>query len=84
MPWFTYTSSAVTEPSATSRRTDRRFEALVEAGELFVRPQEAVLHYILRVLLVARHTICQPEQRTAVALHEHPKRVVVARPRPGD
>ncbi len=57
---------------------------LVEAGELLVRPQEAVLHDILRVLLVASHTICQPEQRTAVALHEHPKRVGIARSRPGD
>src|ERR1035437_9338452 len=57
--------------------------ALVEPGELFIRPQEAVLHYILRVLLVASHTKCEPEQGTAVALHEHPKRVGIARPRLG-
>ena len=31
------------------------------------------MHHILRVLLVTSHTICQPEQSTTVALHEHPK-----------
>ncbi len=65
------------EPGAEAR-------TLVEAGELLVRPQEAVLHDILRVLLIASHTICQPEQWTAVALHEHTKRVGIARPRLGD
>ncbi len=57
---------------------------LIEPRELPVGAEKAFLHHVFGVLLIASHTISQPEQRTAMALHQHSERVGIPGTRPGD
>jgi hypothetical protein len=48
-----------------------------------IRLQEGLLHHVLRIVLVARHSIGQPEHLPAVPLDEGLEGAFVAGTRPG-
>jgi hypothetical protein len=51
---------------------------LIEAAEMPIRAEEALLNHVFGILFVAGHSEYQPEGIPAVPLHERAKRVVVA------
>ena len=57
--------------------------ARLKATELAIGADEALLHDVLRVPLVASQPVGQPERRPRVGIHQQAKRLPITPARPG-